>query len=118
TSQDSLVSNNQLYIGGGYLPSAAHFDYSFDKPNYGNQQVIIENASDSIYYIAARSTGQVGSSQNITFHATVLPFSILYVNASHGGNTGNVTIQIKGSLFRDSMIATLHGVADNNIIKA
>ncbi|MDQ6756303.1 MAG: hypothetical protein M3004_05145, partial [Bacteroidota bacterium] len=118
TTPDSLTANNQLYIGLGYLPSAARFDYAFDKPNYGNQQVIIETVTDSVYYIAAKGTKQSGGNQNITLQATVLPFSILNVNSNHGGNTGNVTIQIKGSLFRDSMIATLRGVSQNNTITA
>ena len=113
---DSLTVNNQLFVGLGYLPSAAHFDYAFEKPNYGNQQVIIETVVDSVYYIAARRVSQNGKNQNITLQATVLPFSIINVNSNHGGNTGNVTVQVRGTLFRDSM--TVQFRRNGNIITA
>jgi hypothetical protein len=118
TSPDSVTANNQIYLGLGYLPSAAHFDYAYDRPNFGNQQIIIESVVDSVYYIAAKGTKPNSTYQNITLQAVVLPFSILNVNSNHGGNSGNVTVQIKGTLFRDSMIAKIHGVTFGNNITA
>ena len=35
-SGDSLTMKNQIFIGQGYIPSAAYFDYAYDTPNYGN----------------------------------------------------------------------------------
>jgi CARDB/PKD-like domain len=118
TSNDSLVANNQLYIGLGYLPSAAHFDYTYNAANYGNQQIVIESVVDSVYYIAAKGIKPNAAYQLITLKAVELPFAITTVNANHGGNTGNVTVLIKGSLFTNSMIARLHGVSSNNNISA
>jgi hypothetical protein len=45
--------------------------------------------------------------QNVTLKAVKLPFAILNVHTSSGGNIGNVTVLIRGSLFKDSMIAKL-----------
>lgn len=118
TSRDSLTANNQMYIGLGYLPTAAKFDYAYTAPNFGNQQIVIESVVDSVYYIAVKGTVPGRSYQNINLNATVLPFAILNVNANHGGNTGNVTVQIKGSLFSSSMTAKIRGTSQNNIITA
>jgi hypothetical protein len=118
TTPDSVTANNQMYIGLGYLPSAAHFDYVFSRPNYGNQQIVIETVLDSVYYIAAKGTKPNATYQLVTLQATVLPFTILTVNSNTGGNTGNVTVLLKGTLFRDSMTAKLRGISGNNIITA
>jgi hypothetical protein len=45
--------------------------------------------------------------QHVTLRAVKLPFAILKVQSNSGGNIGNVTIKLQGSLFRDSMVAKL-----------
>lgn len=111
TTPDSLIANNQMYIGLGYLPSAAHFDYVFNKPSFGNQNIVIETVVDSVYYIAVTGKKSVGGAQAVALQAVVLPFSVLAVNSNTGGNTGNVTVMVTGSLFSDSMTAILHPVS-------
>lgn len=118
TSNDSLVASNQLYIGLGYLPSAAHFDYTYGAPSYGNQQIVIESVVDSVYYIAVKGAKPGNGNQLISLRAIELPFALTTVTANRGGNTGNVTILVKGSLFTTNMIARIHGVALNNNISA
>jgi CARDB/PKD-like domain len=118
TSNDSLIANNQMYIGLGYIPSAAHFNYTYNNANYGNQQIVIESVVDSVYYIAAKGTKNGGGNQVIRLLAVELPFAITNVSANHGGNTGNVTVLVRGSLFTNNMIARLHGVSLNNNISA
>ncbi|MBK6635985.1 MAG: hypothetical protein IPG38_18390 [Chitinophagaceae bacterium] len=44
---------------------------------------------------------------NITLKAVKLPFAILNVHTNSGGNSGNVTIKISGSLFVNNMSARL-----------
>lgn len=107
TSLDSLTKINEIYLGGGYIPSAAKFDYKFGTPNYGNQRVIITNVTSTEYYIVVRSTSPVPGTQQVTLLAEVMPFSILSVTNSAGGNIGNVTVRIDGTLFANSMTATL-----------
>ncbi len=106
-SNDSLLVNNQLYIGRGYIPSAAHFDYAYSTPNYGNQQIIMSSVTDTVYYITVNCTTGNSPLQNITLKAEVLPFAIVSVDANSGGNSGNVTIRITGSLFTNNMVARL-----------
>lgn len=107
-SNDSLTSTNQLYIGKGFIPNAGHFDYKYDRPNYGNQRIVIDNVTTGTFYIVASKITAVNPTQNISLKAVKLPFTILTVQTNSGGNTGNVTIKISGSLFNNSMTGRLY----------
>jgi len=107
-SNDSLTSTNQLYIGKGFIPNAGHFDYKYDRPNYGNQRIVIDNVTTGTFYIVASKITAVNPTQNISLKAVKLPFTILKVQTNSGGNTGNVTIKISGSLFNNSMTGRLY----------
>ncbi|MDA3616640.1 CARDB domain-containing protein [Polluticaenibacter yanchengensis] len=107
STMDSLTKVNEMYIGSGYIPSAAKFDYKFGTPNYGNQRVIITNVTNREYYIIVRCSSAQPAIQNIILMAEVMPFSILNVTNASGGNIGNVTVRIDGTLFTNSMTATL-----------
>ena len=106
-SGDSLTMKNQLFIGKGYVPSAAHFDYTYSTPNYGNQDIVMASVTTGVYYITIRCVSAVPVVQNITLKAVKLPFAILNVHTATGGNSGNVTIKISGSLFVNNMTAML-----------
>ena len=108
-SNDSLTSTNQMYIGKGFIPSAAHFDYQYDKPNYGNQDIIITSVAAGNYYITTTKITATNPIQTISLKAVKLPFAVLNVQSSSGGNTGNVTVKISGSLFSNNMVAKLIG---------
>lgn len=106
-SNDSLTMKNEMYIGLGYVPSPSRFDYRFGTANYGNQQIVMTSVTDSVYYIAVRCTSPNPLVQNITLQAVKLPFAILNVQANSGGNIGNVTVKLSGSLFTNNMVAKL-----------
>jgi len=106
TTNDSLTRINQMYIGAGYVPNPANFDYKFATPNYGNQSIVMTSVNDSVYYITLRNVNSTAS-QNIRLKAVKLPFTILNVQSNTGGNTGNVTVKISGNLFNNNMVATL-----------
>ncbi|MEI2737770.1 MAG: CARDB domain-containing protein [Chitinophagaceae bacterium] len=106
-SDDSLTMKNEMFIGGGYVPTAANYEYKFEIPNYGNQQIVMTSVTDSVYYIMYRCVSLNPLLQNVTLKAVKLPFAILNVHTNTGGNIGNVTVRIRGSLYRDSMIAKL-----------
>jgi hypothetical protein len=106
-SGDSLTMKNQLFIGNGYVPSAAHFDYTYSTPNYGNQNIVMSSVTSGVYYITIRCVSAIPVVQNINLKAEKLPFKILNVQSSSGGNSGNVTIKIEGSLFASNMTAKL-----------
>ena len=106
-SNDSLTVNNQLYIGKAYIPSAAIFDYAYSTPNYGNQDIVMTSVTGGVYYITVRCVSPNPVTQNITLKAEKLPFLITAVQSSSGGNIGNVTVKISGSLFTANMTAKL-----------
>lgn len=106
-SADSLTMKNQLFAGKGYIPSAAHFDYTYSTPNYGNQDIVMTSVTAGVYYITIRCASANPVVQNITLKAITLPFAILNVQSNSGGNSGNVTIRISGSLFVNNMTALL-----------
>lgn len=110
-TNDSLTMRNELFFGTGYVPTAARSDYRFETPNYGNQQIVIASVEDTVYYIAARCVSPSPVLQNIKLTAVKLPFSILMVRSNTGGNSGNVTIKINGSLFTPGMTAKLSNAA-------
>jgi hypothetical protein len=97
-----------MYIGKGYIPNASNFDYKYDKPNYGNQDIVITTASAGTYYIAFSKISATVTTQNVSIKAVKLPFAILTVQNGSGGNTGNVTVKISGSLFNNSMTGRLY----------
>ena len=77
-----------------------NYDYRFEIPNYGNQQIVMTSVTDSVYYIMYRCVSLNPIVQNITLKAVKLPFAILNVHTNTGGNIGNVTIKISGSLLQ------------------
>ncbi|MEI9810263.1 MAG: hypothetical protein WDO16_21670 [Bacteroidota bacterium] len=96
-----------MFVGGGYVPDPAHHDYRFEIPNYGNQQIIITDVSQPVYYISISCVSPNPVVQQIKVKAEVLPFAILAVNSSTGGNIGNVTVKISGALFSTNMTARI-----------
>jgi hypothetical protein len=106
-TNDSLTMKNEMFIGLGYVPSPAHYDYKFEIANSGNQQIVMTSVVDSVYYIAVRCVSPNPVVQNITLKAVKLPFAILNVHSNSGGNIGNVTVKISGSLFTGNVIAKL-----------
>ncbi len=118
TTNDSLTTNNQLYVGLGYVPSPANFDYEYGSPNAGNQQILMSSVTKGVYYITVRCTTPNPPTQHISLLAVNLPFAIVSIDAKEGGNTGNVTVKITGSLFSNNMQATLHNADSNTTVTA
>ena len=107
-TNDSTSVLNEMYIASGRIPSPSDHDYMFEIPNYGNQQIVMSDVRDSVYYIMYRCVSPAVPTQtNVKLKAVVLPFAILNVHTNSGGNIGNVTIRIRGSRFTDSMVAKL-----------
>lgn len=107
TTADSLTRINQMFIGKGYVPTAAHYDYAYSTANYGNQEIVMAYTTAGTYYISIRTINPAGITQNISLLAKKLPFAISSVHTNSGGNIGNVTIRISGSLFANGMTAKL-----------
>lgn len=108
TTGDSLTRVNQMFIGKGYIPTAAHFDYTYPTANYGNQDIVMAYTTAGTYYIMIRAINPGSVVQNISLLAKKLPFIITSVHTNSGGNIGNVTVKISGSLFTPGMTAKLN----------
>jgi len=108
TTADSLTRINQMFIGNGYIPTAAHFDYTYPTANYGNQEIVMAYTTAGTYYISIRTINPGNVTQNISLLARKLPFEISSVHTNAGGNIGNVTVKISGSLFTPGMTAKLN----------
>lgn len=108
---DSLGAVNQVFAGHQYIPSAARFDYAYETPNAGNQSMMMPSVKAGSYYIVVQTSTPNRPVQAIKLKVEVLPFAIVRVDANSGGNTGNVTIRLTGSLYTPDMVAKLKGPA-------
>lgn len=106
-TDDSLTLRNELFIAQGYVPGPASYDYKYETPNFGNQRIVMTSVVQGDYYVYIRTVSPNPPVQNITVSAVKLPFAILTVQSNNGGNAGNVTVKITGSLFVPGMIARL-----------
>lgn len=106
-TNDSLVLRNEMFAARGYVPGPAQYDYKFETPNFGNQRIVMTSVSAGDYYVYIRTVSPTPPVQNITVSAVKLPFAILTVQSNSGGNGGNVTVKIGGSLFVPGMSARL-----------
>ncbi len=109
---DSINGNNELYIRFGDIPTRVNYDYAHDNPFEGNQEVLVPNLQAGTYYLLVYGNTTVGSQQSISLYAQILDFEILSVNANKGGNTGLVTVKMRGSKFEPSMTVSLQNGTD------
>lgn len=112
SGQSASVANT-IYAGLGYIPSASHYDYAGSVPLSGNQQITIPSDSGTVYLKAVGNANEM-----VDFKAQILPFQIASVVASHGGNAGNITIKLTGSLFTPDVISALISTATSDTIFA
>jgi len=111
---DSLLAPNELYIKYGDVPRRSSFDYAFDRANSGNQDIVIPAVSAGTYYILGYNASS-GYTQSIRLLAKVIKFSIISVATNEGGNTGNVTVKIKGAKFEPNMQVNLFNSSAGSI---
>ncbi|MBK8450252.1 MAG: hypothetical protein IPL42_09635 [Saprospiraceae bacterium] len=81
----------------GSVPTRAIYDFSHSLPSGGNQEILVPELQKGTYYLMAYGNLSMGNVQPIKLLATILNFEIRSVNDTTGGNTGPVTILIKGS---------------------
>jgi len=104
---DSLNGNNELYISYGEVPTRSDHQYSHSNAYSGNQEVIIPALEAGTYYVLVHGSTTTGQAQPIALTSAIVPFSIRSVDASRGGNTGTVTVRIKGAKFEEGMSVKL-----------
>jgi ELWxxDGT repeat protein len=42
TTPDSLTVRNEMFVAGGFVPTAAHYDYRYEIPNYGTSRSLFQ----------------------------------------------------------------------------
>lgn len=100
---DSIAGANELYVKQGSLPTRTTYDYAYDNPNFGNQEILIPFLAEGTYYLMVYGNTANGNTQSVGLHARILNFQILSVADNSGGNTGEVTLKITGSKFTPTM---------------
>jgi subtilase family serine protease len=100
---DSVNANNEMFVKFGSMPDKVVYDYTQDNPFQGNQELIIPNLKTGTYYLMVNGATSVDTTQSITLLARILNFEIRSVDANKGGNTGFITVLIRGSKFENNM---------------
>lgn len=112
---DSINGNNEFYIRFGEIPTRVEYDFSHDNPFLGNQEILIPNLQKGTYYIMVYGSSLVATEQEISLFAKILDFEILSIVANQGGNTGSVTVKMRGSKLSENMEVRLEGANDTII---
>lgn len=90
---------NHLYMKFAMVPSPNSFDFTSAIAFSANQQVVIPSLQAGTYYVLAQGIDTANQQQPVTLAASIIPFSVTAVEAKKGGNTGNVTVIIRGAKF-------------------
>jgi hypothetical protein len=108
-NSDTVHAGNELYVRRGDIPSRAVFDFNHGTLAGAKQELLIPLLKEGTYYLAVYGNNSNTISQQVTLHASILPFAIRYVNSNKGGNTGVVTLRLDGSRFEPGMVIKLNG---------
>lgn len=94
---DTARGNNELFLRLGEMPTRAVHDYAFGEPFKANQEITVPTLQADTYYLLVYGNTAPNMVQPISLLAEVLHFEVRSVDAAEGGNTGQVTVQVKGS---------------------
>ncbi|MEM7374104.1 MAG: CARDB domain-containing protein [Bacteroidota bacterium] len=113
---DSLNGDNELYVKPYLVPSRFDFRYKHENAFSGNQTLVIPSLRPYSYYVMLRGKDLVDSSQMVSLRANIIPFEIRSLDASEGGNTGRVTVRMKGGKFTEDMTVWLEDANQHQIL--
>jgi len=108
TPADSIPGAvNMIYVTYNDMGDNQHYTYSTVGQFTARSEVYIPATMPGYYGVALYGSNPTGNTQNVVVRADILPFELNAVNADHGGNTGEVTVELTGSRFRPGMTVTL-----------
>lgn len=108
TSEDSLAGAvNMIYATYNDMGDNLNYSYSTIGQFTANPELYIPATQSGFYGVNIYGSTPSGNVQNVVVRADILPFELTSVNADHGGNTGEVTVQLTGSRFRPDMTVVL-----------
>lgn len=94
---DSAHGRNEMFVRFDEVPTRAVYDFAFNEPYAPNQEIIIPELAPGTYYLMVYGSALPPALQPVSLLATILNFELRSVDAVKGGNTGSVTLLIKGS---------------------
>jgi predicted outer membrane repeat protein len=113
TSEDSLAGAiNMIYTTYNGMGDNLSYSYATIGQYTANPELYIPSTGAGYYGVNVYGNTPAGSEQNTVIRADILPFELLSVDADHGGNTGEVTVELTGSHFRPDMKVCLRNADD------
>ncbi len=104
---DSLQGANELYLSYEEVPTRATHDFVHEGLLAGNVDLVVPTLRTGTYYLMMYGSTSGGTSQALQVLAHIPGFELWEVNANKGGNTGKVTVELRGAKFQSTMMARL-----------
>lgn len=112
-SEDSLAgAYNQIYATHNQIGNNLNYTYSTVGQYTANPELYIPFTLDGYYGVNVYGYSPAHATQPTILRADILPFTLMSVDADHGSNTGEVTVELKGSRFRPDMLVSLRNGND------
>jgi subtilase family serine protease len=119
-------ASTEMFARHNSIVSPSAFDFASDRPNEGDQEIVIPTALDGLYYNLSRilyvaplpdaDNRPVAASTSVTVKAEVIPFGIRSVSPQRIGDNGQVTLTLRGAKFAEG--ATVQLVANGTTLTA
>lgn len=107
---------NELFTRFGAMPNRGQYDFLYSLPWEPDQQITVPQTKTGFYYHLGRGEFVPNPPTDYTIKAELVPFSITSVSPTHIGDSGQVTIRLKGARFQDG--ATVQLVSGTNVLSA
>lgn len=88
----------ELYVSRFHLPTTSDFDQSA-LPAQPDQKLTIPTTGSGTYYVLARGASGAAADANFTLTAATVGFGLQSISPSVGGNSGRVTVEVRGTQF-------------------
>ncbi len=99
--------HNELYIKFGSAPTRSDYDVRYSANLAADQQIDVADTRGGTYYLLVYGELVPDAPADFTITAAVPEFSIEGLSPTYGGNTGNVTVAIRGFSLPDDAAPVL-----------
>jgi hypothetical protein len=103
----------KVYVGAGYVPDTAHFDFQSGQFNSPTASVTVPDSGSNSYYVVVYATSLNSSPVSFILTATPLAFAVHGVSPAEIANSGAVTLQILGDELAGNDTYSLIGPGGN-----
>lgn len=102
-SDTNIQAGNNIYITYNSMGDNLNYTYSSIGTVTNSPEAFIPNTMVGYYGVSVYGSAVDSLVQHGTIEADIMPFQVMEVSPNFGGNTGNVTVALKGSRFRPGM---------------